>query len=78
MYIEHKIKMDETQFRFIKEFKNYGFKSEDDLVNYAIEFIHKKFESQVELENSAELYAELYNNDLETKEWIDSSLTDWK
>ncbi len=70
--------MDETQFRFIKEFKNYGFKSEDDLVNYAIEFIHKKFESQVELENSAELYAELYNNDLETKEWIDSSLTDWK
>lgn len=78
MNTEHKIKINKNQIKFIKNFKNYGFNSEDDLVNYAIEFFHKNVTSQNELELSAELYTELYNNDAESKEWIDSALNDWK
>jgi len=70
--------MDETQIKFIKAFKNYGFNSEDELVNYAIELFQKKVENQIELEKSAELYAEVYKNDAETQVWIDSAISDWK
>jgi hypothetical protein len=78
MYTEQKIKIDENQIKFIKNYKNYGFRSEDELVNYAIEFFKNNFDVQKELEISADLYAQLYQNDAESREWIDSSLNDWK
>ena len=46
MYIEQIFKVDEDQVKFIKEYKNYGFENEDELVNSAIEYYHKKIINQ--------------------------------
>jgi hypothetical protein len=78
MHTEQKIKIEENQIKFIKNYKNYGFKSQDELINYAIEFFRENYNLQKELEISADIYAEIYLSDNESKEWIDSSLNDWK
>ncbi|NJO91237.1 MAG: hypothetical protein HC831_21425 [Chloroflexia bacterium] len=78
MYTEQKIKIEENQIKFIKDYKNYGFKSQDELINYAIKFFEENYNLRKDLEISADLYTEIYLSDNESKEWIDSSLNDWK
>jgi hypothetical protein len=67
MHTEQKIKIEESQIKFIKNYKNYGFKSQDELINYAIEFFKENYNLQKELEISADLYTEIYLRDNESK-----------
>lgn len=58
----------------------FGFESADDLFSYALNLLRIEIEEQKKQKiiDSAELYAQLYEEDEETNEWIDSSNQDWK
>ncbi len=57
-----------------------GFESADDLFSYALNLLRLEIEEQKKQKiiDSAELYAQLYEEDEAAKEWINSSNQDWK
>lgn len=54
----------------------YGFRDRSELVRKALEFFQREIE-QRELEESASLYAQLYEKDGEAKQWASGSAEDW-
>lgn len=62
--------------KFINSYDELGFKDKSSLVRTALE----KFKAEYELRSlreSAALYAEVYENDSEMKEWVEDSIEDW-
>lgn len=69
------IYFDTEQIDFINRYCEFGFKSKSSLVRAAInQFIQSA--KKEELEQSARLYAELYKNDREIKDWMKAALGD--
>lgn len=58
----------------------FGFESADELFSYALNLLRLEIEERKKQQiiDSAVLYAELYQEDEEANEWIDSSNQDWK
>ena len=54
----------------------FGFKDKSSLVREAIKHYMKELEIQ-DLKQSADLYAELYDNDPEIQDLTDSALSEW-
>ncbi len=61
------IAIDENEVDFLKKFSLYGFKNQDELVKEALNRLRVDLE-QKSLEESANLYAEIYNEDEELQE----------
>jgi hypothetical protein len=66
----------EDQAAFLNRYKEYGFKDKSSMIREALNLLRKKRESQ-ELRESAELYAEVYNEDSELKKLTASAMQGW-
>jgi hypothetical protein len=71
-----KFSIGKAQLEFLSNFNLYGFKDKSSLVRKAIEHYKKELEIQ-KLKRSAELYAEIYNNDADLQQLTNSALAEW-
>lgn len=71
-----KFSVEEYQSDFLKNYKAYGFKDKSSMVRAAINRLKEELELQ-RLKQSADLYAEIYSTDPETKELTNAAIKDW-
>lgn len=71
-----KLSLHDSQVEFLGRHREYGFRDRSELVRKALEFFQREIE-QRELEESASLYAQLYEKDDEAKQWVAGSPKDW-
>lgn len=69
------IQLNNEQAKVINNYKEFGFRNRNELINYALELLRNEIIKKIELEKSAELYAEIYDKDEETKSLTESALT---
>ncbi|MFZ1731553.1 MAG: hypothetical protein WBQ23_13440 [Bacteroidota bacterium] len=74
--IQAKFSLNESHLLVLEECKKYGFKDRSALVRAAIDLLSTQLEQQ-RLQESAALYAEIYEQDDETREWTDDAATAW-
>jgi hypothetical protein len=74
--IQAKFSIQEDHHQLLQRFKDYGFKDKSAMLRAALDAFGQSLEDQM-LRASAELYAELYEKDLEGREWTDDALHDW-
>jgi len=71
-----KLSLQDSQVEFLGRHRAYGFRDRSELVRRALEFFQREIE-QKELEESASLYAQLYEKDDEARQWVADSAKDW-
>jgi hypothetical protein len=71
-----KFSIGESELNFLNGYSNYGFKDKSEMVRKALDKLKRELIVQ-QLEKSAALYTEIYENDLELQELANSSLNDW-
>mgnify|MGYP001016947047 CR=1 FL=1 len=74
--IQAKFSLKESHIQFIEKCKQYGFKDKSDVVRTALDRLHTELTRQ-RLRESADLYAEVYEEDGETQEWTDAAASAW-
>ncbi|MEJ2748396.1 MAG: hypothetical protein P8183_10880 [Anaerolineae bacterium] len=74
--LQTKVSLDEDQMRFIKRHKKYGFRDRSALVREALSRFQQELERQA-LVASADLYAELYDEDEELVNLTESAIEGW-
>jgi Arc/MetJ-type ribon-helix-helix transcriptional regulator len=74
--IQSKFILEPAQVAFLEQHEIYGFKDKSELVRFALQALQKSLE-QKDLEQSAELYAQLYQEDPELKDLTEAALVDW-
>ncbi len=74
--MQTKVSLDEDQLRFLKQYKKYGFRDRSALVREAISRFQQELEHQA-LVASADLYAELYDEDEELISLTESAIDGW-
>jgi hypothetical protein len=73
--VQTDVKIEETQAEFLNHYSRYGFKDKNELVREALNRLREDLE-QKSLRESAELYAEIYQNDADLQELTESALLD--
>ena len=68
--VQAKVTLTEELIHFIDLHKELGFKDKSSMVRDALERMQRVYE-QEKLKDSASLYAKLYEEDGEAKEWLD-------
>lgn len=71
-----KVSLEDRQVDFVNRFQDFGYKDKSALVRAAIHYLAEEFKRS-QLEQSADLYAELYATDKELQEWHDDALDGW-
>ena len=71
-----KFSLTHSLVEFLSNYKHYGFKDKSAMVRTALIQLQEEFERR-NLEQSAELYAELYAIDTELQELTESALAEW-
>lgn len=71
-----KFSIDEAHLLVLEECQKYGFKDKSALVRAAIDLLSAKLQEQ-RLQESAALYAEMYEQDDEAKEWTGDASREW-
>ncbi len=71
------LNMEETQVNFLLDHEKYGFKNEEEMIQFALEKLQSELDIK-ELEASADLYAELYEEDTELQELTETACIDFK
>ncbi len=71
-----KISLEENQIKFINKYSELGFKDKSSLVRMALEEFRKLVEKQ-KLTESAQVYAELYAEHNELKEFTKTAINGW-
>ncbi len=74
MVMERKIKIVEAQANFVQSYADFGFHNVDEMIGYALDLLRQELEAKQKLTDSADLYAELYELDAETQEWVEAAL----
>ena len=74
--IQSKFSLTHTDIQFLEQFKAYGFKDKSDLVRAALNRLRLELELQ-SLQASADLYAELYQDDPETQSLTELARLEW-
>jgi hypothetical protein len=69
------ITIGEKQADFLEKFSQYGFEKQEDLINAALDRLRKDLE-QKSLEESADLYAEVYSEDKDLQELTELALAE--
>ena len=57
---------------------DFGFSDAGELLSKAIHLLKNEVEQEQKLEESALLYAEIYEEDSEAQEWVEASVKDWE
>jgi Arc/MetJ-type ribon-helix-helix transcriptional regulator len=74
--IPTKVILEQSQLDFLSQFKDFGFKDRSSLVRSALNQLQQQMELQ-ELERSADLYTEVYEEDLQLQELTALAVADW-
>ncbi len=74
--IQAKFSLKESHIQFVEQCKFYGFKDKSDLVRTALDRLYSELARQ-RLQESAALYARVYEEDGETQEWTDAVSLEW-
>ena len=74
--LQAKFSLEESHIRFLAQYSRYGFKDKSDVVRAALDRFCEEL-AQQRLRESADLYAEVYASDYETREWTDAELAEW-
>lgn len=69
---QEQINIENNQIVFLNEFERYGFKNKDELVQVALNRLQSDLEKK-SLQESAELYAEIYDEDAELQELTEAA-----
>ena len=67
-----KISLDDRNINFVSNFQNYGYGSKSAMVDDAVRKLHQELSDKALLE-SAELYQQVYQDDLDLQELTDSA-----
>ena len=73
--VQTNVKIEETQAEFLKQYSQYGFRDKNELVREALNRLREDLE-QKSLRESAELYAEIYEQDADLQDLTESALLD--
>jgi Arc/MetJ-type ribon-helix-helix transcriptional regulator len=74
--IQAKFSLEESQVRFLEQCKAYGFKDKSEAVRIALDHLRQEVERR-RLQESAQLYAQVYDEDRELQELTQSAIRDW-
>ena len=74
--LQAKFSVEETQARFLNNYRDYGFKDKSSMLRAAISHFKKEFELE-RLKKSADLYSEIYSEDEDLKELTEIAATGW-
>jgi len=74
--LQAKFSVEETQARFLNNYRDYGFKDKSSMLRAAISHFKKEFELK-QLKKSADLYSEIYSEDKDLKELTETAATGW-
>ena len=74
--MQAKFTIDESQMLFLKQHRAYGFKDRSSMLRAAIEMFYEQLELQ-RLRESADLIAELYDDDQESQQWVEDAISGW-
>jgi len=74
--IQAKFSLDKDQIQFLEQYEVYGFKNKSALIRAALNQLRRDMERKA-LQESADLYAEVYEEDGDLKSLAASSLEDW-
>ena len=70
------LSLPDSQIEFLGRHRDYGFRDRSELVRRALECFQRQIEL-TELEDSANLYAQLYAEDPQSQEWVADSSKEW-
>jgi hypothetical protein len=71
-----KFSLSPSLLQFLGDYKHYGFRDKSDMVRTALDHLHEELEQQT-LMASADLYAEVYEDDQELQTLTDSAISGW-
>lgn len=74
--IQAKFSLDESQIQFLNQYSQYGFKDKSALVRTALSHLYTELSLQ-RLRESADLYAQVYEEDEETRQVTEAALAEW-
>jgi Arc/MetJ-type ribon-helix-helix transcriptional regulator len=74
--LQAKFSIGNEQAKFIENYKEYGFKDKSELVRKALNLLKKEVEEN-SLRQSAELYAQIYEEEQETRELTEAAIEGW-
>ncbi len=74
--IQAKFSLDDTQVKFLEQHQAYGFKDKSEVVRIALQSLQQTLEQKC-LQESAELYAQLYEQDPAISELAETALSEW-
>jgi Arc/MetJ-type ribon-helix-helix transcriptional regulator len=74
--IQSKFSLETAQVTFLEQHQTYGFKDKSEVVRFALQSLEQSLE-QKHLYESAELYAQIYEEDLEIKDLAEVALVEW-
>lgn len=74
--LQAKFNCKEDQIAFLNSYKDYGFKDKSSMMREALNLLRKERDMQ-KLRQSADLYAETYDEDSELKELTDTAAHGW-
>ena len=66
----------EPQVNFLKNYQVYGFQNQSSMVRAALNRLQEELELQ-NLRESADLYAEIYDDDAELQELTETAISGW-
>jgi len=71
-----KFSIEQNQIEFLNQYKTYGFKDKSTMVRTALQDLKRMLEYR-QLEESAELYAEIYAQDQELQNLTEAAIEGW-
>jgi len=74
--IQARFTIKEAHLRFLNQHKKYGFKDKSSIIRAALDFLQKELE-QEKLKMSADLYAELYDENEAFRKLTESAISEW-
>jgi Arc/MetJ-type ribon-helix-helix transcriptional regulator len=74
--IQAKFNLDAAQVTFLEQHRSYGFKDKSEVVRVALQSLQQTLEHK-RLQESAELYAQLYEEDPAIRELAETGLSEW-
>mgnify|MGYP000096073686 FL=1 len=74
--IQAKFSIKESHMRVLEQCRAYGYKDKSALVRAALDLLTAELERK-RLEESADLYTELYDGDDEMREWTAAAAEQW-
>lgn len=74
---EKLIKLEQQEQEFVNHYAELGFANPDEMIKKGLHLLKEELDHHAQLTQSADLYAELYGEDEELKEWTESATHDW-